>query len=296
MDRITASKVFINIVDLGSMAAAADALDMSRSMVTRYLVEMENWAGTRLLHRSTRRLGLTNTGEKILNQCRELVCLAEELATSSEIIDDKPSGLLRISCAQFMAQEVIGPFVGNFLRSNPNVSIDLHISNQKVNLVEERIDLAVRVTNDLDPNLIARPLGQLNSVLCATADYLTKNGQPQNIGQLTQHNCLTYTYFGKSLWRFKHNNEVVTAAVAGNFSANESMVLLNAALSGAGITLQPKHAVAKYLADSKLIELLPDYLPDSLGIYGIYRSRKHMSLALRTLIDDLVNYITSCDL
>lgn len=295
MDRITASVVFISIVDQGSMAAAARTLDMSPSMVTRYLAQMEEWAGSRLLHRSTRSLSLTNSGEKVIDYCRKLVLLADDISVSEADIDNIPHGLLRISSSQFMAQ-VLGPFIADFLHRYPQVAINLHISNYAVNLVKERIDLAIRITNDLDPNIFAQPMGEITSVLCASPDYFETHNKPHQISQLSKHNCLTYSYFGKSIWEFSNDGEVFSVDVSGNFSANESVVLLKATIYGTGISLQPKSDVIPYLNNGKLVELLPDYRVKKLGIYGIYRSRKHKSLAFSLFINELKIFFTQSDM
>jgi DNA-binding transcriptional LysR family regulator len=170
------------------------------------------------------------------------------------------------------------------------VHIDIHISNQVTNLVEERIDLAIRITNDLDPNIIARPLGRCSSVLCATEDYLNRFGYPVYPNDLAKHNCLIYSNFGKSLWSFTKDEKAIVASVSGNYSANESMLLLQSALKNRGISLQPKHAVQPLINDKKLVQLLPNYEPASLGIYAIYRSRKHQSVAIRKLLDRLTKH------
>lgn len=162
MDRLEAAKVFVTIVERGSMVSAANALDMSRSMVTRYLSEMEEWSGARLLHRSTRSLSLTPAGEQVLDYCHRLLELANEVPAVSHASVAIPRGLLRISCSQFLAHQILAPVVRQYLASYPQASVNIHVSSQTVDLVAERIDLAIRITNELDPNLIARRLGNVN--------------------------------------------------------------------------------------------------------------------------------------
>ncbi|WP_233963063.1 LysR family transcriptional regulator [Pectobacterium versatile] len=290
MDRITAAEVFVTIIDRGSMIAAADTLDMSRAMVTRYLAEMETWAGARLLHRTTRKLSLTDAGEKTLARCREMLALTADMRVEADTDDATLSGLLRIGCSQSLAQGALGMAITAFLRRHPRVAIDLQMNNRTVNLVEERIDLALRITNELDPNLIARPLSSCESVLCASPSYLNEHGIPRQLTDLSIHNCLTYTYFGKSLWHFSRNDEKFTIPVSGNLSGNESLVLLAGALEGAGIALQPRYSVAPYLANGQLVALLLEYRPQAMGIYGIYTSRRQMPAALRILLDFLVEW------
>jgi DNA-binding transcriptional LysR family regulator len=296
MDRITAARVFVSIAERGSMIAAADALDMSRAMVTRYLAEMEQWAGARLLHRSTRRLSLTDAGDITLVRCRAMLELAGAMAVAA---DDPgtPQGLLRITCSPSLTQAQLAGAVSAYLRRYPRTSVDLQTSNRAVNLIEERIDLALRITNALEPNLIARQLGLCDSVVCAAPSYLAGRPAPLRPEDLAGHNCLTYTYFGKSLWQFtRADGETVSVPVSGNLSANDDLVLLKAAEEGAGIALQPLYSAAPLIADGRLMALLPDCAPQRMGIHGIYTSRQHMSPALRSMLDFLAEWFDQTSL
>ncbi|PTA50979.1 LysR family transcriptional regulator [Shewanella morhuae] len=311
MDRLEAAKVFVTIVERGSMISAANALDMSRSMVTRYLSEMEEWSGARLLHRSTRSLSLTPAGEQVLDYCHRLLELANEVPAVNHAAVAIPRGLLRISCSQFLAHQILMPVVRQYLASYPQASVNLHVSSQTVDLVAERIDLAIRITNELDPNLIARRLGECESVVCAAPSYLAARAAVLHPEDLTQHNCLTYSYFGDVMWRFYqtavavkqhqalksdpklNQGQAFNVPVNGNFSANDSMVVLNATLAGEGIAMQPLWAAKPYLDSGQLVPLLTKFTPQSLGVYGVYQSRKHMQPALRVMMDMLVAYFAS---
>ncbi|MCU8038149.1 LysR family transcriptional regulator [Shewanella sp. SM69] len=311
MDRLEAAKVFVTIVERGSMISAANALDMSRSMVTRYLSEMEEWSGARLLHRSTRSLSLTPAGEQVLDYCHRLLELANEVPAVSHAAVAIPRGLLRISCSQFLAHQILAPVVQQYLASYSQASVNFHVSSQTVDLVAERIDLAIRITNELDPNLIARRLGECESVVCAAPSYLAARAAVLHPEDLTQHNCLTYSYFGDVMWRFyktdvgpkqaqalnsdpkSNQGQAFNVPVNGNFSANDSMVVLNATLAGEGIAMQPVWAAKPYLDSGQLVPLLTEFKPQSLGVYGVYQSRKHMQPALRVMMDMLVAYFAS---
>jgi len=177
--------------------------------------------------------------------------------------------------------------------------VDLLALDRTVNLVEERIDLAIRMTNRLEPNLIARPLGVCRSIICATPDYLARHGLPRKVEDLALHNCLTHSYVGRSLWQFDPKKKKaksgrgasapkpLTVAVGGSISANEVTVLLQAVLAGVGIGHMPAYTVAPLVASGQLVQLLPDYEPLQLGMYGVYASRKHMPATLRTMLDFL---------
>ncbi|MDO9618522.1 MAG: LysR family transcriptional regulator [Pseudomonas sp.] len=288
MDRLTATRVFVEVVERGSQTAAAEALEMSRAMVSRYLGELETWVGARLLHRTTRKLSLTGAGEQLLGQCREMLAMAEAMQSVSRTDQAEPSGTLRIACSQSLAQAWLVHALDEFIRRYPQVSVDLLVGSQAVNLVEARIDLALRITNQLDPNLIARQLAVCRSVVCATPAYLAKHGTPLRPEDLAQHNCLSYAYFGRSIWEFSRVGEPHAVAVSGNLSANESMVLLEAVLADIGISLQPRYSVSAHLRSGTLVQLLPDYEPQQLGIHALYGTRRQMPPALRALLDFLI--------
>ena len=293
MDRIVAAKVFVTIAECGSLSGAAELLDMSRAMVTRYLAEMETWAGARLFHRTTRRINLTAAGDITLLRCQELLSLADKMPGVGDTGDEEPSGILRIACSQSLAQATVAAAIAAYLKRHRQAAVDLRIDNRAVNLVEERIDLAIRITNQLDPGVIARPLGICHSVVCAAPAYLREHGTPRQAADLVTHDCLTYTYFGKSLWHFEHAGATVSVPVSGSLSANESVVLLQAAVEGAGISLQPVFSAAPLIASGQLVALLPAYQPHSMGIHAIYMSRAHPRAISRTMLAFLAEWFAA---
>ena len=178
MDRLIAMRVFVTVVDLGSQSAAADHLDLSRPVVSRYLAELEEWVGARLMHRTTRKLSLTAAGNETLPRCRQLLELADDMQAAVDVPSDAPRGLLRISVSTSFGQAQLAAAVTDYVRLYPQVSIDLQMLDRTVNLVDERIDLAIRTSNDLDPSLIARKLTVCRSVLCASPAYLRQHPAP----------------------------------------------------------------------------------------------------------------------
>jgi DNA-binding transcriptional LysR family regulator len=290
MDRIIAAQVFLTIAEKGSLTATSDKLRMSRAMVTRYLAEMESWVGARLINRTTRKLILTGAGEEAITRCRQLLELNEQMGHIADTNADEPRGELRIASSPSLAQAGLARAVTHFLLKYPRISVDLQISNHAVNLADERIDLAIRITNELDPNLIARPLGQCVSTLCASPAYLLKRGTPRHPQDLQMHNCLTFSYFGKSVWELHRNSEQIAVSVSGNLSSNESVVLLAACIEGAGISMQPQFCVEALVANGSLVTVLPQVRPRDMGIYAIFPSRQHMPARLRVLLDFLVEW------
>ncbi len=287
MDRLAAMQVFVAVVDGGSQVAAAEQLGLSRPVVSRHLAALEDWAGARLMHRTTRRLSLTPAGEQTLARCRDILALSEDLRRSVAAPEGTPQGLLRVTVSTSFAQAQLAGLITRFVQLHPAVSVDLVVLDRAVNLVDERIDLALRISNDLDPNLIARRLTVCRSVVCAAPAYLQRHGMPAQPDDLARHNCLTHTYAGKSLWHFERDGVPLAVAVAGNISANEATALLQAACAGAGIAMLPTYLAAPLLRAGSLVALLPGVAPRPLQLHAVYASRRHMSPALRALLDFL---------
>ncbi len=281
-------RVFVTVVDLGSQSAAADHLELSRPVVSRYLAELEDWVGARLMHRTTRKLSLTTAGSETLPRCRQMLELSADMQAAVSEPDDAPRGLLRISVSTSFAQAQLADAMTAYVQRYPGVSIDLQMLDRTVNLVDERIDLAIRTSNDLDPNLIARRLTVCRSVICAAPAYLQAHPAPRRVEDLSQHNCLTHSYVGKSLWHFEQDGEPLSIPVQGNISANEASTLLRATIAGAGVAMLPTYQAGAHIHSGELVRLLPQAEPQLMIIYAVYASRKHMPTALRSLLDFLV--------
>lgn len=281
-------QVFVAVVELGSQSAAAEHLDLSRPVVSRYLAELEDWVGARLMHRTTRKLSLTAAGLEILPRCRQMLDLSGDMQAAVSTSDDAPRGMLRISASTSFGQAQLAAAMTEFVVRYPGVSVDLQMLDRTVNLVDERIDLAIRMSNDLDPNLIARRLTVCRSVICASPGYLREHPTPQRVEDLSRHNCLTHSYVGKSLWHFEQDGEQVSVPVQGNISANEASTLLQATIAGAGVAMLPSYQAGTHIQSGELIRLLPHAEPRRMNMYAVYASRKHMPSALRSLLDFLV--------
>ncbi|XWJ90867.1 LysR family transcriptional regulator [Phytobacter ursingii] len=292
MDRIMAAMTYNRICELGSLSAAARSLGISRPMVSRYLDEMEKWAGARLIHRSTRRLTLTPAGEKILEKTRQLASLSQDIEGDATRLT--PSGTLRIACAHFTATHLLGPVIPSFLARYPALRIEVDINNQPVSLVGERIDLAIRITNAPEPGVIARALGECRSVLCASPGYLAKAGRPETPDDLARHNCLHYSRFSGQSWAFRDPHKgTVAIAVHGNFSAGISSLLCDMAMADVGLALVPEIEARAGLESGRLVNVLPQLEPQPLGIYGLYQSRDHQHAALGLFLDAVKQYLAA---
>lgn len=285
MDRLTSIRVFVETVDRGTISAAADALDMSRAMATRYLEHLEDWLGARLLHRTTRKLSLTEAGEKFLKNFREMLLLTEDIVLQAAQRGEV-QGKLRITSTPSFTQAQLMKAIVDFQVCYPKVEIEMMMLDRTVDLVEDRIDLAIRLSNRVEEGLVARHLAVCHSVICASPAYLSRMGRPHTIQDLVTHHAIIHST-GYSSFNFWINEQRTIATIPSKLTANETSIVLAGALAGAGIAMLPTYYVGKEIANGELEILLPQYQLEPLNIQAIYLSRRHQPVALRLLIDFL---------
>jgi DNA-binding transcriptional LysR family regulator len=287
MDHLSAIRTFIEIADRGSLTAAAEALDLSRAMVSRHLEGLEQWLGTRLLHRTTRRVSLSEAGQEALPRLRQMLDLSADLQTLAGARQTEPTGRLRITTSLSFAVSVLTQALVDFQGRYPRIEIELLTVDRAVDLVGERIDLAIRITNHLDNGVVARRLADCRSVVCASPAYLARCGWPETPDDLKRHACITHTFGARTEYRLRQADRLTVVEVTGTLSVNETSVLREAALAGAGIAMLPTYFVGGDLASGALVRLLPDHEPEPLGIHAVYLSRQHQPKPLKLLIDFL---------
>lgn len=287
MDRLSAMKVFVEVAERGSLTQAAEQLGLSRAMASRYLASLEQWLGTRLLHRTTRRVSLSDAGEQALMRCRRLLEMADEVQAVAGTRRSEPVGKLRISTSLSFAQAQLTSAVAEFQARHPRIEIELLAVDRAVNLVDERIDLAVRITNALDDGFVARRIASCRSMLCASPAYLARRGTPATPEDLKGHNCITHAFGSRAEYRLRHQGQLISVPVSGSLFSNETAVLREAALAGAGIAMLPTYYAVPELKRGTLVRLLPEHEPEPLGIHAVYLSRRHQPQALRLLIEFL---------
>lgn len=287
MDRLTAARVFVEVAERGSLTQTADRLEMSQAMVSRYLAAMEGWVGARLLHRTTRRIALTDAGQAALSSCRQLLELAEDVQHLAGNRNREPEGKLRIATSGSFAEAQLTAAVVDFQRVHARVQVELLVADRAVDLVEDRIDLAVRITNSLDQTVVARQLAQCRSVLCASPDYLKQQGIPDSIDALKMHRFVASAFGSGTQYRFRYAGQTIELPVNGALLTNETAVLRRAVLAGAGLGMLPTYYVGDDLRSGALVRVLPNHEPEPLGIHAVYLSRRHRPLALQLLLDFL---------
>lgn len=291
MDLFAAMKMYIAVVDGGSFAAAAAKLDISRAMASKQIQKLEEHLGTRLLNRTTRRLSLTETGREFHERSLQIVGDVEEAEQIAGQMTRMPQGVLRVTIPLSFGQHRLAAVIGDYSQAYPQVRLDISLSDRKVDLVEEGLDLAIRIGAMAQSDLIARKIGSVRSLVCVAPAYLARHGSPGTPAELSQHACLGYTLSTSNAeWRLEpaDGGAAVTVAIAGPIRADNGDILRLAALRGAGILFQPHFIVAADLAAGRLQRVLPEWQSGELGIYAVYPSRKHLSAKVRTFVDFLL--------
>jgi len=293
MDRLTALKVFSEVANSGSFTATADKLDMSRAMVTRYVEDLESWLGARLLQRTTRRVTLTDAGERCLSHGQQMLSLMEDMLEETVWPEGQLRGQLRLTCSLSFAYAQLAAALTEFMHIHPGLKVDLNVSDGALNLVDARMDLAIRISSDPDPMLISRPLAACHSVLVATPAYLAGAGIPQVPEDLMQHRCLSHSSFGKSAWIFQRAGQSEEIPVVSYLTVNDATTLMQAALADGGIVMLPVYLVNSAIRDGQLTTVLEDWKLPAFTICALYPSRRHLSPAVRSLLDFLVQRFAS---
>jgi DNA-binding transcriptional LysR family regulator len=289
MDKFLEMKVFSSVVEAGSFTGATHALDMSKAAVSRYVAELEERLGVRLLHRTTRKLSPTTEGEIFFARCRELLGNLDEAEAEITSRSGEASGLLKVNVPVTFGLMHLAPLWPAFLARHPKLGLDIILSDRVVDLVEDGFDLAVRIGQLPSSTLISRKLASTRMVLCASPDYLKRRGEPAQPGELLQHDVVSYSLFSSGEnWGFSGPEGEVSVKVAPRVRTNSGDTCRAFALEHQGIILQPTFIVGADLAQGLLREIMPDYRSIELGVFAVYASRKFVSPKVRLLIDFLV--------
>lgn len=293
MDKYQEMRIFAAVADAGSFVSAADGLGLSKAAVSRYVSDLEQRLGVRLMHRTTRKLSLTPEGEVFLARCREILASIEASETELSTRTDTASGLLKISVPVSFGITHLAPLWSEFLEAHPNVSLDVQLADRVIDLVDEGFDLAVRIARLPDSSLVSRKLASTRLVLCASPRYLERQGAPQHPSELARHVVLGYSLLAVGdQWQFSGPAGPVTAKVRPRLWTNNGDTCIAAAVRGAGIVLQPTFLIVRELAAGSLVELLPQYRSMELDIYAVFPSRKFVLPKVRALVDFLVGALS----
>jgi DNA-binding transcriptional LysR family regulator len=290
MDRFLAMNTFVRIVEKGSLTAAATALDTSLPSVVRTLATLERDLGVRLLNRTTRRIHLTDDGAQYLERCRTILSAMQDAEAALTSRRTEPHGRLAVTASVGFGRRYIAPIVSEFLRRNPNVSADLLFVDRIVNMVEEGIDVAVRIGHLADSTLIAVPVGKVRRGVCASPEYLQRRGTPRTPADLRTHSCVRHTGFAlRGDWHFRVGRRIVTIPINAVVTCNEIDSSLEACLSGVGLGMFLSYQTAPYRNQKKLRYVLEEFETEPVPVQVVYPQTRLVTSKVRAFVDECVS-------
>ena len=291
MDTITRMRAFVAVVDSGGFSAAARGSGRSKALMSKYVAELEEELGARLLNRTTRQLSMTEAGEAAYEQAQDILLRVSRLRDEIETTSATPRGRLRISAPRTFGDGELSRGIMEFLPLYPDIRMELTLEDRFVDLVLEGYDAAIRVSALADSSLIARKLADFRVVVCATPDLIAAYGRPEHPSELSDLPCVvdTNVHF-RANWQFHEGTTRISVPVKGRVEANSPHAIAAAARAGLGFSRVPAMIVYRDVAAGRLITLLEDYEPWELGIYIVYPHRERMPVKLRVFIDQLVGW------
>ncbi|CAI9411152.1 HTH-type transcriptional regulator DmlR [Pleomorphomonas sp. T1.2MG-36] len=290
MDLTKAMRVFVHVTDAGSFAAAAERLNTSTGAVSRYISALEEHLGARLLQRTTRRLSLTESGRELRERAQHILAdLDETVAVVGQHVLN-PCGHLRVSAPVSFGMRKLAPILPDFCRQYPNITLDLDFNNRVVDLVNDGIDVALRMTNSPGPELVARKITPIHMMVCAAPSYLADHPEPETPSDLSDHAILGFT----PLWTsghlvFRSGNEVThPVQLTPKILSNNGELLVEMARKGLGALVQPDFLAEDDFSSGALVPLLKGWTCGELGLYVVYPSRAHLPIKVRVFVDHIV--------
>lgn len=288
MDRLQSMRVFAKVVEQGSFARAAQALDMSNAVVTRLVADLEHHLGTRLLNRTTRKLSLTETGHAYLERVLQILQEIEDAEAIASAQASKPTGTLRIYSHLGFGQQQLPQLLPEYAARYPDLTLDITVSDRTVDLIEESIDIGIFIgLQKFDASMIARQLGVSEVLLCASPAYLQKHGEPRSLADIANHACLNFSYEQlRNSWPMKGpDGNTVNITTRNKVISNNGDLLRHCAIAGMGIVIRPSFALGDDLAAGRLVRLLRDHQLGQLSVIMVYPSRRLLSAKVRSFVD-----------
>jgi len=282
---------FARVVQSGSFVAGAERLKLSPSVASKHISKLEKRLGARLLNRSTRKLSLTEAGTAFYEHAARILDELDQSEHAVQRLQAEPSGRLKVSTLNSLANAVLAPLLPDFMRRYPKVQLEIVCSDRFVDLTEEGYDLALRITREPAPNLVARKLAEIRFQVCAAPAYLQRHGTPVAPADLASHRCLGYpaSITPGSAWRFLHDGREVVAPIQSVFEINSVETLRELALAGEGLALLPTYSVGADLKAGRLVTTLPSYRGFSEStLFACYLQNRYGSPKLRAFVDFLL--------
>ena len=290
MNKLAAMETFVRIVDKGSLTAAAAVLDTSLPSVVRTLAALERELGVRLLNRTTRRIHLTDEGAQYLERCRAILSAVQETEAAFTAGRAEPQGRLAVTAPVLFGRRYVAPIVSGFLRRHPKVSAELLFVDRVVDLVEEGIDVAVRIAHLPDSSLVAIPVGKVRRVVCASPEYLRRRGTPRAPQDLREHACIRHTGNARrSDWQFRVGRRRVSVPIDAVLSSSDIESSLEACVSGHGLGMFLSYQTASYRKEKKLSYVLEEFETEAVPVQVVYAQSKLVAGKVRAFVDDCVS-------
>ncbi len=288
MDQFKQISTFVDVVAKGSLSAAARAEGIAPAMIGRRLDALEARLGVKLLQRTTRKIALTNEGEAFLENCQRILLDLENAELQVSERSARPSGHLNVSAPAGFGRQHVASLIPSFLAEHQDVTLTLNLNDRIVDLIGEGVDVAIRIADLSDSNLIGVKLVDNKRVVVATPDYLKKHGRPVSLDELSRHNCLAISSQGSQRgWTFRQNGKNVTLKVQGNMVCNDGAVLYDWALESRGLAWRSMWEVGTEIESGQLVTVLDDYAAPGNDIYAIFAQRQHLPLRIRAFVDFL---------
>jgi LysR family transcriptional regulator for bpeEF and oprC len=291
MDKFKAIAIFVEIADQGSMSAAARSLGVVNSVVSKNLNELEKWLGRKLVFRSTRNMRLTQDGVTYLEQCHKILDEVAWLEAKSREQDQVVSGHLRITAPAYLGQRILAPVIAGFTKAHTKVTLELILSDDFRNMVDEGFDAAIRVSQMPDSGFIAKRIGKVKLLTIASPEYLEHEGIPATPKELKEHQCITEDSSSrKQLWRFASRRKSQTSVqVSGKLSTSTGHMVKELCLQGLGIAQLPDFMVFEELDRGELVEVLPGHALDNFYIHLLYHQNAMGNIALKAVVEHFVS-------
>lgn len=293
MEWLRSMRLFVSVVQNGSLSAAGRQLGLSPASVSRHISALEENLGSRLLNRTSRKLTVTEAGEIYFRKVEQILQQVTEANDSVAQLQSVPRGTLRVHSRMLVGHQFIVPALPRFLEEYPEIRVDLLMSNHAVDLVEQDIDVDIRIGKLVDSALVARKLAHSERIVCAAPTYLDRSPLITAPTDLAKHNCLTYRInLGRSTWRFKDpGGTIVEVPVSGSFQSDNGQAVHYGVLAGVGIALMPDWSIRDDLAAGRLRTLFPNYQVSYIefenGVYAVYQKTRHRSTKVRVFIEFL---------
>lgn len=284
MNRWEGLEAFVAVAEAGSFTAAAERLGVSTSHISRTVSRLEEDLQAQLLYRTTRRVSMTDMGQTFLQHCRQLRDGYDEAIQMVHDLASAPKGLLRMTCAVAYGERFVVPLVNEFMALYSELRVDIELTNQTKDIVQDGFDLAIRLGHVPESRLVATRLGPRRMYLCATPAYLTRHGVPRHLSDLRHHNCLIGT---ADHWVFDADGREVLVRPEGNWRCNSGQAVLDAALRGFGLCQLPDYYVYDHLINGALESLLADHAPPRTAVWALYPERRHLSPKVSRLVSFL---------